>query len=180
MIDPGRPSPLKHARGFAWTTLFCDRRSVRRGSARRSRLRTSVCRRSFAPARSTAAASDTRSSKVPRGRRKRQVNGSHPASEPAHVLPVEQGPRRLRGGVQPDTLRAGEVRPLCATRASELAGDLSAIRDAADRRHVDGKLMEDVAAFAQFDNDVRSERTRGGMKAAPELGRWTFLAPLTI
>src|SRR5262249_14052729 len=28
------------------------------------------------------------------------------------------------------------------------------------------------------DNDVRSERTRGGMKAALELGRWTFLAPL--
>ena len=39
--------------------------------------------------------------------------------------------------------------------------------------------MEGVlAAFAQFDNDVRSERTRGGMKAALELGRWTFLAPL--
>src|SRR5499427_9286739 len=42
-----------------------------------------------------------------------------------------------------------------------------------------GKLMEGVlAAFAQFDNDVRSDRTRGGMKAALELGRWTFLAPL--
>lgn len=42
-----------------------------------------------------------------------------------------------------------------------------------------GKLMEGVlAAFAQFDNDVRSERTRGGMKAALELGRWMFLAPL--
>src|SRR5262249_39676806 len=42
-----------------------------------------------------------------------------------------------------------------------------------------GKLTEGVlAAFAQFDNDVRSERTRGGMKAALELGRWTFLAPL--
>src|SRR5881296_3012790 len=42
-----------------------------------------------------------------------------------------------------------------------------------------GKLMEGVlAAFAQFDNDVRSERTRGGMRAALELGRWTFVAPL--
>ena len=42
-----------------------------------------------------------------------------------------------------------------------------------------GKLMEGVlAAFAQFDNDVRSERTRGGMRAALELGRWPFLAPL--
>ena len=34
-----------------------------------------------------------------------------------------------------------------------------------------GKLMEGVlAAFAQFDNDVRSDRTRAGMKAALELG----------
>src|SRR6266513_4757859 len=42
-----------------------------------------------------------------------------------------------------------------------------------------GKLMEGVlAAFAQFDNDVRSERTRAGMRAALELGRWTFVPPL--
>ena len=42
-----------------------------------------------------------------------------------------------------------------------------------------GKLMEGVlAAFAQFDNDVRSDRTRAGMRAALDLGRWTFLAPL--
>ena len=42
-----------------------------------------------------------------------------------------------------------------------------------------GKLMEGVlAAFAQFDNDVRSERTRAGMKAALEQGRWTFVPPL--
>src|SRR3989442_13040196 len=42
-----------------------------------------------------------------------------------------------------------------------------------------GKLMEGVlASFAQFDNDVRSDRTRAGMRAALELGRWTFLAPL--
>ena len=39
--------------------------------------------------------------------------------------------------------------------------------------------MEGVlAAFAQFDNDCRSDRTRAGMKAALELGRWVFLAPL--
>jgi DNA invertase Pin-like site-specific DNA recombinase len=38
-----------------------------------------------------------------------------------------------------------------------------------------GKLMEGVlAAFAQFDNVVRSERTLAGMKAALSLGRWTF------
>lgn len=42
-----------------------------------------------------------------------------------------------------------------------------------------GKLMEGVlAAFAQFDNDQRSERTRAGMRAALELGRWTYPAPL--
>jgi hypothetical protein len=42
-----------------------------------------------------------------------------------------------------------------------------------------GKLMEGVlAAFAQFDNDCRSDRTRAGMKAALGLGRWVFLAPL--
>ena len=42
-----------------------------------------------------------------------------------------------------------------------------------------GKLMEGVlAAFAQFDNDVRSDRTRAGMRAALELGRWVFLAPI--
>jgi DNA invertase Pin-like site-specific DNA recombinase len=42
-----------------------------------------------------------------------------------------------------------------------------------------GKLMEGVlAAFAQFDNDVRSDRTRAGMKAALELGRWVFLTPI--
>jgi len=42
-----------------------------------------------------------------------------------------------------------------------------------------GKLMEGVlAAFAQFDNDCRSDRTRAGMKAALELGRWVFLASL--
>ena len=39
--------------------------------------------------------------------------------------------------------------------------------------------MEGVlAAFAQFDNDVRSDRTRAGMRAALELGRWVFAPPL--
>jgi site-specific DNA recombinase len=42
-----------------------------------------------------------------------------------------------------------------------------------------GKLMEGVlAAFAQFDNDVRSDRSRVGMRTALEAGRWTFRAPL--
>jgi len=39
-----------------------------------------------------------------------------------------------------------------------------------------GKLMEGVlASFAQFDNDVRSERTRAGMRAALDLGAGRFL-----
>jgi DNA invertase Pin-like site-specific DNA recombinase len=42
-----------------------------------------------------------------------------------------------------------------------------------------GRLMEGMlAAFAQFDNDVRSDRTRAGMQAALELGRWTDAARL--
>jgi DNA invertase Pin-like site-specific DNA recombinase len=44
---------------------------------------------------------------------------------------------------------------------------------------VTGKLMEGVlATFAQFDNDVRSERSVAGMRAALDRGRWVFLAPL--
>jgi site-specific DNA recombinase len=42
-----------------------------------------------------------------------------------------------------------------------------------------GKLMEHIlSAFAQFDNDVRSERTIAGMRAALESGQWTFSAPI--
>lgn len=42
-----------------------------------------------------------------------------------------------------------------------------------------GKLMEGIlSAFAQFDNDVRSERTRTGMQAALKAGRWPFGVPL--
>src|SRR5215472_17116946 len=42
-----------------------------------------------------------------------------------------------------------------------------------------GKLMEGIlASMAQFDNDVRSERTVAGMKARLERGGWTFKPPL--
>jgi site-specific DNA recombinase len=42
-----------------------------------------------------------------------------------------------------------------------------------------GKLMEGIiAAMAQFDNDVRSERTVAGMKARLERGGWTVPPPL--
>ena len=42
-----------------------------------------------------------------------------------------------------------------------------------------GQLMEGIiATIAQFDNDVRSERTVAGMKARLERGDWTFPPPL--
>jgi site-specific DNA recombinase len=42
-----------------------------------------------------------------------------------------------------------------------------------------GRLMEGViAAMAQFDNDVRSERTIAGMRARLDRGGWTFPPPL--
>jgi site-specific DNA recombinase len=42
-----------------------------------------------------------------------------------------------------------------------------------------GQLMESVlASFAQFDNDIRAERTIAGMQSALEKGRWTFKPPL--
>lgn len=42
-----------------------------------------------------------------------------------------------------------------------------------------GKLMESIlASFAQFDNDVRAERTVAGMQSAMHKGRWTFKPPL--
>ena len=42
-----------------------------------------------------------------------------------------------------------------------------------------GEFMETIlSAVAQFDNDVRSDRTKAGMKAALERGRWTWQSPL--
>lgn len=42
-----------------------------------------------------------------------------------------------------------------------------------------GRLMEGILSnFAQFDNDVRAERTRAGMRAALERGRWPHRPPL--
>ena len=42
-----------------------------------------------------------------------------------------------------------------------------------------GKLMRNIfGSFAQFENDVKSERTIAGMKQAVEQGRWVWKAPL--
>jgi hypothetical protein len=90
---------------------------------------------------------------VPRGRRERQVHGSQPASKPAHVLPVEQRPRALRGRVQPDALRARQVRPLRSTLAPPIARHLAAVCDRTDRRHlhwqVDGRCPRSLCAIRQ-------------------------------
>lgn len=49
-----------------------------------------------------------------------------------------------------------------------------AIDDSSTGRFIEGVL----AAVAQFDNDVRSERTIAGIKAQLERGQWTFQPPL--
>jgi site-specific DNA recombinase len=42
-----------------------------------------------------------------------------------------------------------------------------------------GRFMEGIcAAMAQFDNDLKSDRTKVGMRAALERGRWVWQAPL--
>ena len=41
-----------------------------------------------------------------------------------------------------------------------------------------GRFMETIfSAVAQLDNDVKADRTRAGMRAALELGRWTWRPP---
>ena len=41
-----------------------------------------------------------------------------------------------------------------------------------------GRFMETIfSAVAQLDNDVKAERTRAGMRAALDLGRWTWRPP---
>jgi hypothetical protein len=49
---------------------------------------------------------------------------------------------------------------------------------AESRTTADFLAREDVPVLKRLDNDCRSDRTRAGMKAALELGRWVFLAPL--
>ena len=55
---------------------------------------------------------------------------------------------------------------------------LRSVTEAIDETSM-GKLMETiVAGFAQYDNDVRAERTRTGMQAALKAGKWPFGVPL--
>lgn len=44
-----------------------------------------------------------------------------------------------------------------------------------------GKLTKNmIAVIAQFDNDMRSERTKGGMREAIQEGRWCWRAPVGL
>jgi site-specific DNA recombinase len=81
--------------------------------------------------------------------------------------------------IQLDALRAGQIRPFRFTLALQSLGiSLRSATEPIDDTST-GKLMEGVlAAFAQFDNDCPSDRTRAGVKAALELGRCVFLAPI--
>jgi DNA invertase Pin-like site-specific DNA recombinase len=64
------------------------------------------------------------------------------------------------------------------TQLYKLGVTLRSVSEPIDDSSV-GKLMEGiVSVVAQFDNDQKSERTAAGMRAALQLGRWTFKAPL--
>lgn len=42
-----------------------------------------------------------------------------------------------------------------------------------------GRFMEGIlAAMSQFDNEQRAERTRVGLRASAQMGRWVFKRPL--
>ena len=90
---------------------------------------------------------------LPRRRRERQDHGPQPAPGAAEVLPDAQGQGPFRGRLQPHAFRAGEVRPLRAPRAPEVAGHFAAVRHRADRRHVhrqaDGRRAGRVRAVRQ-------------------------------
>ena len=58
------------------------------------------------------------------------------ASGAAEVLPNAHGEGSLRGRVQPDTIRPGEIRPFRPARPLEVSRHLAAVSHRADRRHV--------------------------------------------
>jgi site-specific DNA recombinase len=78
------------------------------------------------------------------------------------------------------------------TRFSRNSVDYAVVRNSLQRlgisiRSVNEPISDDsmgslmgtlLAAIAQFDNDEKARRTKVGMKAALELGRWTFQAPV--
>lgn len=64
------------------------------------------------------------------------------------------------------------------TYLRQLGISLRSVMEAVDDTSV-GKLIEGVfSSFVQYDNDVRADRTKAGMKTALEKGRWTFSPPI--
>ena len=85
---------------------------------------------------------------------------------------TNKGKRPLRGRLQPDALRAGQVRPLRAALAPAVAGHLAAVGDRADRRHVhrqaDGRRAGRVRAVRQrraLGSHARRHAGRAGARA---------------
>ena len=75
-------------------------------------------------------------------------------------------------------LRDAHDHQVIKARLAEYGVALRSVTEPIDETAVgrlDGNLM---SAIAQFDNDVKSERTVVGMKAALQIGRWTHKAPL--
>ena len=165
------------------TALICDpwlARLSTSASVPKSRRKTSACPRNFESAKSTAAAKVSRSSSASKKKAKaRKLRIGTSCSDcstycrsnkgKVHFLVVFNLTRFAR-----DKYDHFALRSLLKSLGISLRSATEPIDDTST-----GKLMEGVlAAFAQFDNDVRSDRTRAGMRAALELGRWTFLAPL--
>ncbi|MHC4249674.1 MAG: recombinase family protein [Planctomycetota bacterium] len=66
------------------------------------------------------------------------------------------------------------IRAMLATYGIRLASATETLTDDPAGRLLEGML----AAFAQFDNEVRGERARNGMKSTAERGGWVHKAPL--
>ena len=108
---------------------------------------------------------------LPRRRRERQDHGPQPAPGAAEVLPHAQGQGPLRRRLQPHAIRAGEVRPLRAARAPEVARHFAAVGHRADRRHLhrqaDGRRAGRVRAVRQrraLGSDARRHEGRAGTR----------------
>ncbi len=96
------------------------------------------------------------------------------AAADARVLPHEQRQGPLPGRLQPDALRAGQVRPLRAALAPEVAWHLAAVGDRADRRHLhrqtDGRRACRIRAVRQRRALGPNARRHAGRARARTLG----------
>ena len=93
--------------------------------------------------------------------------------------------REHKGAVQ--LLAIYNVSRLARTTADHIDIRLFLRKEGVDLRSVteniddsaNGQLLENIlSAFAQFDNNQKSERTKAGMTTALERGRWTYQPPV--